>query len=148
MHQTDGDMVPQLQLLLDRQEIDLVVTRLYQLIDARDTSRFGDYVVPELAGGMAQGMQQMMGWSCTQHIISDRDIVVDGNSATMRANFIGTSIGPQIANRSADSFEAEGREQYAVRGRYEFQFARTAAGWRISNIDVQYLWTTGAPLAG
>jgi len=148
MNKNVGELAPELQLLLDRQEIDLVVTRLYQLIDVRDTSRFSDYVVPDLAGGIAQGMQQMMGWSCTQHIISDRDIVVAGNSATMRANLIGTSMGPQIANRSADSFEAEGREQYEVRGRYEFQFARTAAGWRISNIDVQYLWTTGAPLAG
>lgn len=146
MDQNTGGLHPELQLLLDRQEIDLVVTRLYQRIDARDTNHFGDYALPELASGMAQGMQQMMGWACTQHIISDRDIIVEGDKALMRANLIGTSMGPQLAERSLDSFKSEGREQYEVRGRYQFQFARTAGGWRVSNIDVQYLWTTGAPL--
>lgn len=146
MNQNAGELAPELQLLLDRQEIDLVVTRLYQLIDQQDASGFANYVLPELASGMAQGMQQMMGWACTQHIISDRDIIVKRDKATMKANLIGTSMGPQLAERSPDSFESEGREQYEVRGRYQFQFARTAGGWRVSNIDVQYLWTTGAPL--
>lgn len=136
------------QRLLDHQEIDLVVTRLYQLIDLRDTSRFSEFVIPELADGMAAGMEQMMSWQATQHIITDRDITVSGDNAVMRANLIGTSMGPQLPGRARDSFESEGREQFEVRGRYQFAFSRTDNGWRIANIDVEYLWTSGAPMVG
>ena len=72
MDQNTGGLHPELQLLLDRQEIDLVVTRLYQRIDARVKTMFRSGAAAEVralkrravsrtAAGCL-GLREIKGW--------------------------------------------------------------------------------------
>ena len=135
-----------IQLLLDREDIDQLVTRFYQVVDARDVARIAEFVLPDQVDPMSRKLSPMLQWQVTQHVITDREIEVTGDTAIMKANLIGTSMGPQLPGRASGDFDAAGRDHYEVRGRYLCRFARTKEGWRIASIDIQYLWTNGAPV--
>jgi hypothetical protein len=136
----------QLQALVDFKEIDQLITRFGQTLDERDMIALRSIVTPDLVPVFTNGLRDMQArWEFTQHIITDRSIELhEGKCATVRANLIGSNIGPRPTGSSGDPYDAAGRAQFEVRGRYVWNLVRIQVGWRIAKTDLTYLWTTGA----
>ncbi|MBU3687971.1 MAG: DUF4440 domain-containing protein [Acidimicrobiales bacterium mtb01] len=71
----------------------------------------------------------------SQHIISNHQIVVEGDRASCRCY-----LQAQHVKRSA-----HGGPNFIVAGRYEDQLVRKAAGWRIARRELVIMWTDGNP---
>ena len=69
----------------------------------------------------------------SQHMVSNHQIAIDGDSATCRCYFHAQHV------RKA----AEGGPNYVVAGIYADQLVRTANGWRIKHRNLSVLWTQG-----
>ncbi len=69
----------------------------------------------------------------SQHMISNHDVTIDGDTATSRCYFHA-----QHVRRGA-----EGGPNYIVAGIYADDFLRTSAGWRIKHRTLTVLWTDG-----
>lgn len=69
----------------------------------------------------------------SQHMVSNHQVVVDGDTATHRCYLHAQHI------RSA----AAGGPHYVVAGRYVDRFVRTEDGWRIEHRDLDVMWTEG-----
>lgn len=138
-----------IKYLEDRAEIDQLISRLSQVLDARDIPALSEVATPESIAVMTPGLTMMKSmWHAAQHVMTERWIDIDGDRATVKANLIGTNIGKQLPDRPADNFDAAGRDHFEVRGRYVYQLVRTPEGWRIANTDLAYLWSYGAPPSG
>ena len=71
----------------------------------------------------------------SQHIVTNQQVTVDGDTATCRAYLHAQHIRRQT----------EGGDLFVVAGRYEDQLVRTANGWRIKARDLIVMWTDGNP---
>ena len=134
----------------DRLAILELTARLALLVDARDwtaleglftnpvysdrTSLFGgepETSTPaELAGGLRYALG---GLDATHHLITSQSISLDGDRATSAANMQGTHV---LAN-------ASGGPVWTVAGRHDYEFKRTADGWRIAGITFTVQWASG-----
>jgi hypothetical protein len=73
------------------------------------------------------------GLDATHHLITCQSITLDGDEATSAANMQGTHV---LAN-------ASGGPMWTVAGRHDYQFKRTANGWRIASITFTVQWASG-----
>jgi 3-phenylpropionate/cinnamic acid dioxygenase small subunit len=71
----------------------------------------------------------------TQHLISNHQIVVRGDTATCRCYLQAQHV------RKA----AHGGPNFIIAGRYEDELKRTPEGWRISFRRLVVMWTDGNP---
>jgi 3-phenylpropionate/cinnamic acid dioxygenase small subunit len=71
----------------------------------------------------------------TQHLISNHQINVQGDTATCRCYLQAQHV------RKA----AHGGPNFIIAGRYEDQLTRTSEGWRISFRRLVVMWTDGNP---
>jgi 3-phenylpropionate/cinnamic acid dioxygenase small subunit len=71
----------------------------------------------------------------TQHLISNHQIVVRGDTATCRCYLQAQHV------RKA----AHGGPNFIIAGRYEDELRRTADGWRITFRRLVVMWTDGNP---
>jgi 3-phenylpropionate/cinnamic acid dioxygenase small subunit len=71
----------------------------------------------------------------TQHLISNHQIVVRGDTATCRCYLQAQHV------RKA----AHGGPNFIIAGRYEDELKRTADGWRITFRRLVVMWTDGNP---
>jgi 3-phenylpropionate/cinnamic acid dioxygenase small subunit len=71
----------------------------------------------------------------TQHLISNHQIVVQGDTATCRCYLQAQHV------RKA----AHGGPNFIIAGRYEDELKRTPEGWRISFRRLVVMWTDGNP---
>ena len=69
----------------------------------------------------------------SQHMISNHDVTIDGDTATSRCYFHAQHV----------RRDAEGGPNYIVAGIYADDFLRTSAGWRIKHRTLTVLWTDG-----
>jgi SnoaL-like domain len=69
----------------------------------------------------------------SQHMISNHQIVIDGDTATSRCY-----LQAQHIRRAA-----EGSPNYIVAGIYADNFIRTPTGWKIKHRTLTVLWTEG-----
>jgi hypothetical protein len=69
----------------------------------------------------------------SQHIVSNHQTVIDGDTATHRCY-----LHAQHIRRAA-----VGGPHYVVAGRYVDRCVRTANGWRIAHRDLEVMWTEG-----
>lgn len=144
----DAPLEQRIKYLEDRAEIDQLISRLSQILDARDIPALNEVATPEFVAVMTPGLTHMKSlWTATQHIMTERWIDINGDRATVKANLIGSNMAKQLPGRAADNYDAAGRDQYEVRGRYVYSLVRTPQGWRIANTDLTYLWSHGAPPA-
>ena len=74
----------------------------------------------------------------TQHMVSNHQIVLDGDSATCRCYLQAQHV------RKA----AHGGPNFIIAGRYEDQLQRTSEGWRIVFRRLVVMWTEGNPAVG
>ena len=72
---------------------------------------------------------------CTQHLISNHQVVVDGDTATHRCQLQSQHVRAGVS----------GGANFTVGGYYEDQIVRTADGWRIAHRLMQQTWTDGNP---
>ncbi len=71
----------------------------------------------------------------SQHIISNHQIRIDGDTATSRCYLQAQHV------RNA----ADGGPNYIFAGRYEDELVRTSDGWRIAKRSLVHMWTEGNP---
>lgn len=141
----------QLQRLDDRQAITDLIARLGLMLDEKrfdeTASILADDVTVKTPGGSAQGIEAVAAQARrnhivrTQHVISGVLIQLDGDRAQARANLIAT-FAPDPGSRLMINGE-EQRDSYLSLGEvYRFGAVRTQAGWRLSQIETEPLWSS------
>ena len=148
----------QLQQLNDRQAIAELITRLGLMLDEKrfDEAQtiLADDVTVQTPGGSSRGPEAVVAQARrnhtvrTQHAITDVLIQLDGNRAEARANlivtFVPNSDRPDAGLTIGDSEQPQSR--LMIGERYRFEAVRGKAGWRLTLIEVERLWST-TPLA-
>jgi len=142
----DAKIASQIQMLVDTHDIDQLITRFAQDLDTRNTDDLPSVVTPEAIPMLTSALHNMQAlWQFTQHVITDRSIELHGDdTATVRANLVGSNMGSRPSGAGGDPYDASGRAHYEVHGRYVWKVIRTKDGWRIAKTDLTYLWSSGA----
>jgi 3-phenylpropionate/cinnamic acid dioxygenase small subunit len=139
-------MDPTLQILLDRQEIDDLLTGYAHAVDDRDWDRLGSVFSPDAqldyrsAGGIRGEFPEVRQWlsevvplfTWTQHQVVNRTVTVDPDGETARAR-------SDFHNPNEMMIEGE-PWLFVVGGRYHDHLRRLPVGWRITRRVEETLW--------
>lgn len=126
-----------LEVIADRIEIDDLLVRYATAIDTKDWDLLASCFTPDAfidytsAGGIKGTFPEVKQWLAqvlaafpmTQHLITNRVVVLDGDSAKSRSAFFNPMGLPGDAGGLILFFEG---------GYYNDQLVRTAGGWRIA----------------
>jgi len=133
--------------MADREDIIDLAVRYAWALDSKNVDGLRDVFTPDatamLRGVECRGVDQIIAriggsilrLDCTQHLVSNHDVVVDGDTATHRCQLQSQHV------RAA----AEGGDNFIVGGYYEDRVVRTPEGWRIAHRLMQQTWTEGNP---
>lgn len=135
-----------LREIADRLEIDALLTRYAKAVDRRDWDLYRTVFTPDAridytsAGGPATGVDEMCAWlddalsqfPATQHLVSNVDIAVDGDTATVEAMFHNPM---KMPDGSA----------WVTGGWYHHDLVRTADGWRSADLVEETAYFSGMP---
>ena len=140
--------------LLDKQEIQELVTAYGSALDDRDWKRLeGCFVTDGSARyGTAAGFQQgfpaiealcrgiLERLDVSHHLISNLAVDLRGDTARSRCLFQAQHV----------RHGAEGGDLYLMGGEYHDELTRTEAGWRLQQREIRLVWQDGNPavLAG
>ncbi len=141
-----------LQWLVDRAEITDVMSAYAAGLDARDwalwRSVFLDEVVFDLSSWSGQAPRTLESdrvvasqarlfaeLSCTQHVITNHRITVDGDRARVLAHM--------RAEHWIDAGPPEGTDRYTMFGYYDDKLVRTREGWKIAEMQLNVTRTEG-----
>lgn len=141
--------MPDLQQLADRFEIEDVLTRYAWAIDSKNFDELDDVFTPDAhvdytsSGGEAGAYPQIKAWLAKvlphfpayQHHVTNKQITIDGDKATSRAEFYNPMIMAKPDGTTSIFF---------VGGEYHDELVRTSQGWRISDRLEKSIWTDGA----
>jgi hypothetical protein len=133
------------QTLSDRIEIDDLLTRYSFAIDAHDWDRLDEVFTPDAhidytaTGGIAGPFPEVKKWlaemlpmfSAMQHAITQKQVVIDGDSAQVRAYFLNPM---QIAQQDGSTWQMD------IGGAYVHSLVRTPEGWRSERLHEEMLW--------
>ncbi|MBX6387769.1 MAG: nuclear transport factor 2 family protein [Frankia sp.] len=133
----------------DRLEIQEVLTRYTHAVDARDWDRLAEVFVDGAVvdftrnGGVRASYPDIVDYLreslsifvAIQHYITNVDIRLDGDTATGRA-YVFTQMATLDGN-GGETLLADG-------GYYDCRFARTEAGWRLTEYVAGLVWLDGA----
>lgn len=133
----------------DRQAIIRLLTSYARAVDTKDWDRYERVFTPDAvidytsSGGIRGTRGEARAWvaealeifSMTQHIVTNHDISVDGDTATSYADFYNPLGRPDGAG---------GLTLLFVGGAYRDQLRRTGDGWRITHRVEDMFWFTGA----
>lgn len=136
------------QHLLDRLEIESVLSRYAWALDTKEFDLLDDVFTPDAfldyttAGGIKGDYREVKAWLATvlpsfpayQHLITNVEVTVDGDTATSRAAF----YNPMGHDRADGT-----RAYFHCGGEYRDQWRRTSDGWRITNRFEQTIWMDG-----
>jgi hypothetical protein len=136
------------QALSDRLEIEGVLTRYAWALDAREFDRLDDVFTPDAfvdytsAGGVKGPFPEVKAWLMSvmphfpayQHLVTNKDITIDGDTATSRAAFY---------NPMGQPTEGGGLSLFFVGGEYHDKLVRTPQGWRINERIEKTVWMDG-----
>lgn len=131
---------------LDDLAIAEVAVRYCWALDENDWDRLDDVFLPDATARLGsddllEGRAAIVG-RCSaaltplddsQHIVSNHQVEVDGDTATHRCY-----LHAQHIRRAAS-----GGPHYVVAGRYVDRLVRTSDGWRIAHRDLIVMWTEG-----
>jgi len=137
-----------LQGLTDRLEIESLLSRYAWALDTREFDRLDDVFMPDAfldyttAGGIKGPYPEVKAWlsqilptfAAYQHLVTNKEVTVDGDTATSRAGF----YNPMGHDRPDGT-----RAYFHCGGEYHDQLVRTPAGWRIVNRFEQTIWMDG-----
>jgi hypothetical protein len=134
-----------LQTVLDRLEIDDLLTRYATAIDGRDWDLLDTVFTPDAhldyrtAAGIDGSFPEVKAWlaevlpslfEVTQHLVANRVIQIDGDRATARSMFLNP-------NRHK---EGDGYRHFICGGYYDDELARRPEGWRITRRVEDMTW--------
>ena len=137
--------VPELRLLLDRQEIADLCVRYTTALDTRDwellRSCFVDDPVFVHPGGRLEGWEAILARTsaalnpldATQHLLGNITAEVDADVATSRCYFQAQHV----------RHDTPGGDTYVIAGSYTDRLVRTPGGWRIAERVQDYAWREG-----
>ena len=126
--------------------VDLTIAYAWAL----DTKQFDDLrlifaadAVGDLAGVHCEGLDAITArierplsrLDATQHLVSNHQVHVDGDTATCRCYLIGQHV----------KKGTPGGDTFVIAGTYEDELARTSDGWRIAHRTLDVVWTDGNP---
>ncbi|MBM3670832.1 MAG: nuclear transport factor 2 family protein [Actinobacteria bacterium] len=137
-----------LRALSDRLEIEAVLTRYAWAIDSKTFDGLDDVFAPDAfvdytsAGGIKGDYPEVKAWLASvlphfpayQHFVTNKDIDVDGDTATSRSAFY---------NPMAQAADGGGVSLFFVGGEYHDKLTRTDKGWRITERIEKSVWTDG-----
>ncbi len=135
-----------LQLLVDRQEIDDLLTAYADAVDDRDWARLDSVFAAHAqldyrsAGGISGGYAEVRQWlsevlplfTWTQHLVVNRTVSIDpgGGTARARSDF-----------HNPNEMVVDGEPWlFVVGGRYHDRLERLPLGWRITRRVEETLW--------
>ena len=135
-----------LQALADRIAVEDLLTRYATAVDRRDWDRYRSVFTDDAeidytsAGGIAGTLDEIIEFltttrdmfEMTQHLISNIDLVVDGDSATVTAMFNNPMRLPE-------------GETWFTGGWYHHDLVRTSDGWRSRRLREESVWFDRAP---
>ena len=137
-----------LQTLADRLEIDDLLTRYTRAIDTGEWDRLDTVFTPDAeidyssTGGIAAGYPDVKAWLSQnlpmfprrQHVLGQKEVVVDRDTATVTAYFLNPMILAQ----------PDGSELlWEFGGLYHHRLVRTAGGWRSRRLVEELCWKRG-----
>ncbi len=139
-------MEQHLQRLLDRQEIDDLLTGYATAVDERAWDRLDSVFAPDAqldyrsAGGIRGGLPEVRRWlaevlplfTWTQHLVVNRRVSIDpgGDTARARSDF-----------HNPNQMAIDGEPWlFVVGGRYHDRLERRPDGWRITRRVEETLW--------
>jgi len=127
------------QLLIDRAAIIDVTNRYCWALDTKDWAVLDSVFTEDANGDLLEDVVGRVALKKrvdeTQHLISNHQINVQGDTATCRCYLQAQHV------RKA----AHGGPNFIIAGRYEDQLTRTSEGWRISFRRLVVMWTDGNP---
>jgi hypothetical protein len=134
------------QLLFDRAAITDVTIRYCWALDTKDWAVLDTVFTEDANGDLLEDVvgrvaikkrveTALSRMDETQHLISNHQIVVRGDTATCRCYLQAQHV------RKA----AHGGPNFIIAGRYEDELRRTADGWRITFRRLVVMWTDGNP---
>jgi ketosteroid isomerase-like protein len=143
----DTCMSPEeLQCLLDERDIVAVAVGYCFALDTHDWARLREVFTPDATANLGLPEQQvgideiierissaLSGLDDSQHLVSNHEVVVTGDTATHRCYLQAQHI------RAVP----DASPLYMVAGRYEDEFVRTSDGWRISHRTLTTMWREG-----
>ena len=141
------DPKEQLQWLVDQAAISSLISAFARTLDTRDWEGYGQLHTEDCLfeiGGLGftnkgreaivKGAEKSMAkFFCTWHMTGNPGIEIDGDKAYARSY----SQGVHRMNDKDPNMHSTGA------GWYDWEFRRTAGGWRISGIKLNILWHAG-----
>lgn len=131
----------------DRQQIiDLAIAYTWAL-DTKELDKLHDIFLADatadLRGIACDGIEAIIAriggsvlrLDATQHVVSNHQVVVDGDTATHRCYMQGQHV----------LHGTPGGDNHIVAGIYDDRLVRTADGWRIAHRVMRQVWTDGNP---
>jgi 3-phenylpropionate/cinnamic acid dioxygenase small subunit len=132
--------------LVDRTEIDDLLTRYATALDGRDWDLWESCFVPNATidytafGGIRGDVRTVRAWleevmarfEMSQHLVVNREIVIEGDAARCRSAF----FNPMALSTP------EGRVLFFDGGYYRDRLVRTASGWRIVERVEEFSYST------
>lgn len=138
----------------DQVEIMGLLARYAWAMDGKCSEQFMTVFLPDVAAdyGAAGSYDDAMKmadafdrfhaqFGSTQHLITNADIAVTGDTATCRSYFQATMT-PPLDNDGAGSVEVQG---FSTGGYYEDELVHTAGGWRIAKRTCIPVWFKPEP---
>ena len=136
----------ELRALADRVAIEDLLTHYAHAVDRHDWDLYRSVFTPDAhidytsAGGIAGTLDEAVAFlaetmpmfEMTQHLVSNLDIGIDGDSATVKAVFY-------------NPMRLEGGETWFTGGWYHHDLVRTETGWRSRRLREETAWTDRAP---
>jgi 3-phenylpropionate/cinnamic acid dioxygenase small subunit len=140
-----ADMNKQVQLLIDRLEIDDLLTRYTVALDTRRWDLLATVFTPDAtidytsSEGIKGQFPEVAAWlekaltpfSATQHLLGNRQIELDGDQGTGLTYFFNPNSLTDAAGTATMLF---------VGGFYRDKFVRTAEGWRVADRYEETTW--------
>jgi hypothetical protein len=134
----------------DRLAIDDLLTRYTMAVDSGDWEQLDTVFTPDAvidytsAGGVRGTRDEIKAWLAEalapfpirQHLIANKRVVIDGDTATVRAYFFNPMM---ISLGDAPPRPTPGG------GYYNHRLVRTAEGWRSVELIEEEVWRTGLP---
>jgi hypothetical protein len=134
----------------DRIAIDDLLTRYTMAVDGGEWDQLDTVFTPDAvidytsAGGVRGTREEIKAWLAEalapfpvrQHLIANKRVELDGDTATVRAYFYNPMM---IAGRDGTSHATPGG------GYYNHRLVRTAEGWRSVELIEEEVWRTGLP---
>lgn len=134
------------QALADRIAVEDLLTRYATAVDRRDWEQYRSIFTADAeidytsAGGIAGTVDEIVGFlstslemfEMTQHLVSNIDLEVNGDSATVTAMF-------------NNPMRLTGGDTWFTGGWYHHDLVRTPDGWRSRNLREESAWFDRAP---